>query len=962
MRELTKLERFLIAFRDKAILLGLVLQAVLLGPRPNPDEGDGRLFRFLRSSLNWSSLLLRLCIALAIAPYLYILGWPTLSKLSFVAAEIYASLIVIRFAASIAWRAGSLFVAIRAMWLPILVIAVAGFILFVNDQGREFGVGLMDSDDYHKAPFLAATLIYWALNNWLSARLGLARHFDRPTNDQGYVFWGPRLIGVCAHLFAALSLAFAIYFQPDPKTPGIDWLLVLAAPVTIVLATLFAWFLDWGLVSRRFAGTRKIPRIGIFLTLLVGAELWRRLFLRWSDAVSASSPQAGLIFTAFCISLSALVFLSAISVLRRGKPLGNEATDEELDNDSQAERSLTLFCVLGLGALMIIGTVAIWLWPMPIGQFFGSLTITCFAFGSFLALANLVDLFTSTLAGFGRTAGFDVRPRSILGVLLAIIVLPALVVSYIQPAHKVRLCEGECAGADELKDALVQSPENRPNLEQAALAWYGQAERAYHSVHPKSEAVPMFVVATAGGGIRAAYWTATILQTMDKDLAVPPIANAPDTRPKNLMRNLLFAISSVSGGSVGAAAYAAAVRNHEINQAAVTPTDFLKQDFLAPGVAAMVFIDSLSSFLPDMGEIDRGEALELGFESASQTDGDKKGLLSHKFLNFSPPCKFDGASATTNCNSWRPVLLLNATHQETGRRMITSHVKVERNVFFDSYDALQILNSDVRLSTAAHNSARFSWVSPAGNLISATVPSHNRGYILDGGYFENYGAATALELARNAIEVIDPKHENKVKLVILQISSDPGLQEHRTLVRVKSGPGGCAVTSLQPITAWTSDLANYLELIDATKSAKNEGESWVLPSLNELTAPLAGIMSVREAHGTVAAEELAAAICHGKDEARAPLQDATQWPTVTNAADKGSTQGAKPIDSGRPHFAHLAMCEASGVIPPLGWVLSEHTRLQFPGLLKQCGNADELRDLETALGWPVPTATANAKP
>src|SRR6185312_8120103 len=31
MRELTKLERFLIAFRDKAILLGLVLQAVLLG-------------------------------------------------------------------------------------------------------------------------------------------------------------------------------------------------------------------------------------------------------------------------------------------------------------------------------------------------------------------------------------------------------------------------------------------------------------------------------------------------------------------------------------------------------------------------------------------------------------------------------------------------------------------------------------------------------------------------------------------------------------------------------------------------------------------------------------------------------------------------------------------------------------------------------------------------------------------
>jgi len=562
MRELTKLERFLIGFRENAILLGLVLQAVLLGPRPNPNEGDGRLFRFLRSSLNWSSLFVRLCIALAIAPYLYMLGWPTLSKLSFVAAEIYASLIVIRFAASIAWRGGSFFVAIGAMWLPILVIAVAGIILFVNDQGQEFGVGLMDSDDYHKAPFLAATLVYWAMNSWLAARLGLARHFDRPTNDQGYIFWGPRLIGVCAHLFAALSLAFAIFFHPDPERPGIDWLLVLAAPATIVLATLFAWFLDWGLVSRRFAGTRITPWIGIFVTVAAGTYLWRQLFLRWSAAVSASSPQAGLIFTAFCISLSALVFLTSISLLRRSKPLGSDATDQELDNDHRAEQSLTLFCVLGLGALMIVGTTAIWLWPMPIGQFFGSLTIACFSFGSFLALANLVDLFTSTLAGFGRTAGFDVRPRSIFGVLLAVVVVPALVVSYMQPAHKVRLCEGECAAAEELKDALTQSPENRPNLEQAALAWYGQAERAYHSVHPKSEPVPMFVVATAGGGIRAAYWTATVLQTMDKDLAVPPIANAPDTRPKNLMRNLLFAISGVSGGSVGAAAYAAAVHDH----------------------------------------------------------------------------------------------------------------------------------------------------------------------------------------------------------------------------------------------------------------------------------------------------------------------------------------------------------------------------------------------------------------
>jgi hypothetical protein len=115
--------------------------------------------------------------------------------------------------------------------------------------------------------------------------------------------------------------------------------------------------------------------------------------------------------------------------------------------------------------------------------------------------------------------------------------------------------------------------------------------------------------------------------------------------------------------------------------------------------------------------------------------------------------------------------------------LITSHIKIERDIFIDSYDALQVLNSDVRLSTAAHNSARFTYVSPAGSLInaeSATESQHNRGYIIDGGYFENYGAETALELARKAIEAIDPEHgkpdhKNKVKLVVLQISSDPTL-------------------------------------------------------------------------------------------------------------------------------------------------------------------------------------------
>ena len=89
------------------------------------------------------------------------------------------------------------------------------------------------------------------------------------------------------------------------------------------------------------------------------------------------------------------------------------------------------------------------------------------------------------------------------------------------------------------------------------------------------------------------------------------------------------------------------------------------------------------------------------------------GLLARPFLSFFPYKKDAVAEGKA---PWRPILLLNATHEETGKRIITGHVLIERNVFIDSLDALHVLGKDVRASTAAHNSARFTYISPAGDL------------------------------------------------------------------------------------------------------------------------------------------------------------------------------------------------------------------------------------------------------
>ena len=934
-----------------------MIQTILIGSPKIPPNPQGGIGLFIHSVLRYPPLVRRLALAAIVWGAFEWLRWTVPAGLGFLALEVYASLLALRMCADLLGfgQSGRI---LKAMSLPIAVILVAVYLLFFNDQGRELGLGLIDlnkqglhPDLNKKGLYLAVTLVYWASNNWLSARIGLTKNFAEPANDQFLLFWGPRIVGVCAHLLAAFSLAVAASKQPALQGIQERWL-VVAAPVAIVLATVFAWLLDESYISERYPkGERPRARKLMYAVGAVEFALLGALVL----AVANKEKQAGLSLAALCITGSALFFLILISVLRKERPLGPNATAVARTQDQAHERQITVRWTLGLALVTLIVTALTWKWPMHVGQSVGSLTVACFSFGAFLALVNFAELVATQLTNYAQQSGFNVQRPTVWALLICFLAVPAVPASVSHPFHRVRLCgDSNCTPIAPAKWAAIESPDKRPSISEAALAWYAQAEPAYHAVHP-NEPVPMLIVATAGGGIRAAYWTATILENLEDKLRWSAAAGAPSEKipTESPLRHLLFAISGVSGGSVGAAAYAAALHDHEVTGADIMPTNYLQGDFLAPGLASMVFIDGPANLLPNFGQIDRGQALELGFEAASSTPTDNDGLLSHTFLSFFPTM-----AAVAEMKSWRPALLLNATHEETGRRIIASHIKIERGGVFDSYDALQLLNADIRLSTAAHNSARFTYISPAGNLSSAKDARHtkhfNRGYVIDGGYFENYGAETALELAHAAIEAIkadDPEHP-KVKPVILQISSDPTLEKDRTLVRVDMKGNDCSVSSFEPQKDKSdpADPANYLELKDRVGRHKNEGEGYVLPWANELSAPFVGIMSVREAHGTIAAEELASSVCKGKnDQRRAALnQSRNVVPEVALSTTIGSPQTP-------PHFAHFAMCERStngnpGVTPPLGWVLSDRTRERFKDIFKDCDNPQELTALASALG------------
>ncbi|MEH2543851.1 hypothetical protein V1283_000496 [Bradyrhizobium sp. AZCC 2262] len=924
-------------------------------------KSEGGLNGWIIFGLHYSALLPRLLIAVAFfglfagLDSLFVwfkftwLDWSCAQSLALLAVAGYASLLGLRFVVSIAESAElkDFCRAVAAMWLPIAVMALAAYLLFVNDQGRELGLGLMDTEvtwvTRVRTSALCLVLFYWALSAWLSARIGLSRTFEHPKKHQVLLFWGPRLVGVLAHFLAAWSLSCAALKDSEFTHTVPNVLLVLVAPSAILLAILFVWFLDHGVISRRnrsHAAQRASARRNMWVVVGLGVVFFS--FLRWWP----EPLPTGLLPGTLTISISAIVFLTLISWFRRRVPRGL---------DAQAEARISWKCGLTLAAIMFSGTVFIWFTPVGVGQLFGSLIIAFFAFGSFLVAANLLDLIAEAVAQDCKGRGFKaVHRRAVWCAFLGLLVLPGLLMSF-RNYHRVRLCVPQCN--------VATDHNQRPKVAEAALAWYRQAKPVYDAIKP-GEPVPLFIIATAGGGIRAAYWTATVLETLEKELGPEAIQHQyPDAgkaAADGLMRHLLFAISGVSGGSVGSAAYIAEVDDHAVNKSRpVQPTSYLKADLLAPGLASLAFIDIPSNFLPDFGQIDRGDALETGFESARTRKDDPGRLLSRSFLSFFPKLGAPQAEVT-----WRPAVLFNATHQGTGRRIITSNLKIDRDTFVDSYDALNLLGSDMRLSTAAHNSARFTYVSPAGNLIPATPPagkpdptdgkqlsfvdtliayprklydwltpnSNSHGFVIDGGYFDNYGAQTAFELASKAIEAIG---KDKIRPVILQISSDPTM-EVSTLVRQRCRRNG----------------------EDGEFLAAPPEEGRIVSLVNELSAPLKGIMSVRGAHGFAAVTSLAHLCCEDSSAASHP---------ASIESGKAAPAATKRV------FVHLAMCQAATndkrkpINPPLGWALSKATRDKFEKLFERCDNDKELEKLKEALGVKSNEATqteaySNPKP
>ena len=371
-----------------------------------------------------------------------------------------------------------------------------------------------------------------------------------------------------------------------------------------------------------------------------------------------------------------------------------------------------------------------------------------------LASFALFVAITAFPAAVGQTLGpAAIVFAAVSGVIPTLAVLPQIASTFRVPATGALLlwailCSPLNDGQHEVGrrafgiSAEPLDPDSRPPLEFAFQQWVANAPGAAENTPKRA-----IIVATEGGASRAGYWTALALDRLQLE--------------DPLFRRQVFAISSISGGSLGVMEWVKSADVTDGKLRAGLIDQFTGADHLGPALAGNLFPDAFQRFLPTPVLPDGAETIEKGFERSWHT-ACQEAKCSDDRLDQS----FLGLWRNLNHAPWRPLMLIGGTNEETGRRILTAPVTFSG--IFDADDFYGLSHKDVMQSTAILNGARFPWVSPPGLIVRRCGNYH----IVDGGYFDASGIETARELA----VWIRAKHSD-VQPVILILKYDEASDE-----------------------------------------------------------------------------------------------------------------------------------------------------------------------------------------
>jgi predicted chitinase len=649
---------------------------------------------------------------------------------------------------------------------------------------------------------------------------------------------------------------------------------------------------------------------------LVAIAIWLGAF-QLSTASRARMPAATgrlvLYIKLLPVVLGALPIVAAIAGQFAARPEDPRLTPEKMNSIREvgsifriqdmalaSERLTLVFLALGLFVLLVAFLAFVW----PIGstralvkssmwaneKYFGRLRFlaaTVIVIGVLTAAFILVpDAIAQFVGSFGVIALFAACVTGIvvhLGLLTIRHDIPFLPLIF----GVLFLATFLFAGDNHELRTVSQDKPSLPSARVAAVTafqdWLKQPARIAEA--ERLGEYPVFIVAAQGGGIYAAHNAARFLARMQ------------DLCPA--FRQHLFAISAVSGGSVGSATFAAALHAEKApltpeaatGQACPKIAQFLRgvtvndidapgaveqrvarvlaTDFLSPLTAGFLFTDFTQLFsLVAFPFLDRARFLEYTLENAA--DRALKGAGQPNLL------KADFQSHWTPDNNM-PALLLNTTDVGSGKRVVISPFDIDAahpkdrdlcilaNLKRRGEGADQAVESSsihIPLSTAAFASARFPWVTPASTvtLNNDCITAHPKARLVDGGYVENSGVETALDLIEKLKTVQGTSDAPKFRIYLLSlVSGDFGdhgsfaagelMEPVRALLSTRNSRTYIALNraarnNLVPAREGTSDAPNF----QAFARADVRGLFYNLPlgwTLSEKTGDIVSVSSGR---------------------------------------------------------------------------------------------------------------------
>lgn len=643
-------------------------------------------------------------------------------------------------------------------------------VTLVMNQGQDLLVGMTHRGDRsawsHLAVILATIASVWlfAYACYLWPRV-MART-RRPANTTGappaesqvFAKWWPRLLGAAPMMILTLlsgHAARAAFAAGDART---GHLILLCGLVSALLAATF-----FGL--RAVAG-RRSQRIatGYFEVLDLDAALAEAL--RGPYAILMWIPRATI--SLVVLSFAGVALLRLWGLADDHAPLALAAIACALalwssvlgQLSALALRQATPWILIGAVVSGLLGTLGLTdNHRVPVySASGGDLSLTGMSWAA-LALGGVLLLYGAGIVHLAKRSGPSRRTGH------ALLLSAALALG----GATLWVANAQDGGREREPAAARAEP-----LDQAIVDWLLKLCALEPGCGKGDAPVDAYLVSAEGGGIRAAYWTALVLSEMTLQGSEAGFAQRT------------FSISSVSGGSIGAAAYTVCL-NQAADPAAARGIDaaglrgcidrFGRTDLLTPLVSSWLFEDVISRFVPTgactrpgCGFMSRGLWFERSLESPLRARPGSQALSMTSALA-------GGEAATPRAG---PHLFLNSTAVESGERAIASDVVIGPVVFPNARDQQFELGAALKLSTAAHNSARFPFVNAIGavqRVRGQACPYAQKAaggaldklrpwlglapdclHLADGGYFDNSGAQTTQDILRALRKALEAKH------------------------------------------------------------------------------------------------------------------------------------------------------------------------------------------------------------